>query len=268
MSREPIEPFIVALCQYEFGGVGDVEALTERASELLADAGPADLYVLPELFGADVDSWFDEEIGEPVFDEHAAAAVADWVGATAVERDALVVGGSYNVREDGHVYNRAPIGLPDGTVEFYDKCHLIPEERAGGKRAGEGDLPVVEHRGVLVGLAVCYDVEFPGAIRRLAEAGAEVIAVPSWTATEAGFQRVRRCAAARAVENQAYVAACNRVGVDGNDIEYSGDSMIIDPMGYPLATGAMTETIVMADVDPAEVARTRERFPFMADRRS
>ena len=63
------------------------------------------------------------------------------------------------------------------------------------------------------------------------------------------------------------MAACNRVGTDGNDVEYSGDSMIIDPLGYALATGAMTDTMVLADVDPASVDDVRTRFPFMADRR-
>lgn len=229
-SERPGDAIDVALCQYEFADVGSVDALLDRAGDLLADGGPTDLYVLPELFAADVGAAMDAEVGEPVLDGADAATVDDWVGRTAAERDAVVVGGSYNVREEGSVFNRCPVGLPDGSVERYDKRHLIPEERAGGKRAGEGKPPVVEHRGVGIGVAICYDVEFPSTIRGLADRGAEVIAVPSWTASEAGFQRVRRCAAARAVENQAYVVQVPLVGTNaGGDFGGTGRSAVFAP---------------------------------------
>ena len=72
---------------------------------------------------------------------------------------------------------------------------------------------------------------------------------------------------ARAIENQAYVVGCNRVGTAGDGTEHVGDSRIVDPMGELLATAAGGETIVLADVDPAEVAATRDRFRFLPDRR-
>ena len=64
------------------------------------------------------------------------------------------------------------------------------------------------------------------------------------------------------------MVGCNRVGDDGTGLGHSGDSRIVSPAGELLATGAGAETIVLADVDAAEVAATRERFPFLADRRS
>jgi predicted amidohydrolase len=73
---------------------------------------------------------------------------------------------------------------------------------------------------------------------------------------------------ARAIENQAYVVGCNRVGTAGDGTEHGGDSRIISPMGELLATASGVETIVLADVDPAEVAATRDRFRFLADRRA
>jgi len=72
---------------------------------------------------------------------------------------------------------------------------------------------------------------------------------------------------ARAIENQAYVVGCNRVGTAGDGTEHVGDSRIVSPMGELLATAAGVETIVLADVDAAEVAATRDRFRFLADRR-
>ena len=73
---------------------------------------------------------------------------------------------------------------------------------------------------------------------------------------------------ARAIENQAYVVGVNRVGADGNGLEHAGDSRIVSPMGELLATAAGIETVVLADVDAAEVAATRERFVFLPDRRA
>jgi predicted amidohydrolase len=73
---------------------------------------------------------------------------------------------------------------------------------------------------------------------------------------------------ARAIENQAYVVGVNRVGTDGNGIAYAGDSRIVDPLGEVLAAGARSEALLVADIDPAQVAAVRDRFRFLQDRRS
>ena len=73
---------------------------------------------------------------------------------------------------------------------------------------------------------------------------------------------------ARAIENQAYVVGCNRVGTAGDGTEHVGDSRIVSPMGELLATAAEVETVLLADVEAAEVTATRERLRFLPDRRS
>ena len=73
---------------------------------------------------------------------------------------------------------------------------------------------------------------------------------------------------ARAIENQAYVVGCNRVGTAGDGTEHVGDSRIVSPMGELLATASGAETVVLAEVDPAEVSSTRDRLRFLPDRRS
>ena len=218
--------FEVALCQYEFGGVDSVDALGRRVERLFDRAGEADCYVLPELFASDC---LPAGEGPASLDSVQRTALHDTLADAADDREAVVVGGSYNVVEDGSVYNRCHVATPDAGVETYDKCHLIPEEREAGKRAGEARPPVVEHRGVGVGVAVCYDVEFPELVRDLADRGAEVVAGPSWTGTEAGFERVRRCAAARAVENQLYVAQVSVVGERSADLCGTGRSAVYAP---------------------------------------
>lgn len=220
--------FEIGLCQYEFdSGVSSVGDLLRRAEALLDRAGEADLYVLPELFAVDCLDAPDE--GVAALGREDREALRDYLATAAAERDAVVVGGTYNVEDGGATYNRCPIAVPDEGVVTYDKSRLVPEERADGKCAGEAPPPVVEHRGVGVGVAVCYDAEFPELVRDLADRGAEVLAVPSWTATDAGFERVRRCAAARAVENQLYVAQVSVVGAASSESRGTGRSAVFAP---------------------------------------
>lgn len=202
----------VGLCQYALAGAGSVDALTDRAGELLDRAGPADVFVLPELFGVDATVPGDDELA--VLSDAEFDALASWTAKQARRREAVVVAGSAFVwNEDrGGVRNRCPVATPDGEVRTYDKCRPIPSERETGVEPGDVAPPLVEHGGTTIGVFVCYDVEFPTMVRAAVDRGAELLVVPSWTSSEAGFQRVRRCCAARAVENQSYVAQVCLVG--------------------------------------------------------
>ena len=96
-------------------------------------------------------------------------------------------------------------------------------------------------------------------------ADTDVYLVPAnWPAARSAHWR--QLLIARAIENQAYVVACNRVG-SGGRLSYQGDSCIIDPLGETLARGADRETLVSAEITASEVAAVRERFPFLGDRR-
>ena len=90
--------------------------------------------------------------------------------------------------------------------------------------------------------------------------------MPPLFATDQGKDHWELLLRARAVENQAYVIGCNRVGKGGGKLDYAGDSAIIDPMGEVLASGSGTEALLVADIDPARVAAVRAEFPFLADR--
>jgi len=116
-----------------------------------------------------------------------------------------------------------------------------------------------------ISLFVCYDLRFADEFWALAP-DTDVYLVPAnWPAARRlHWQTLLQ---ARAIENQAYVVGCNRVGTAGDGTEHVGDSRIVSPLGELLATAAEGETILLADVDAAEVARVRDRFRFMADRR-
>ena len=256
----------VALCQYALGSADSVDGVCETAAALFDDAGDADVYVLPELLLADA-------VGEPgeaddVRGHCLAPAERDashaFVRAEAEARDAVVVGGSYNALDGDDAYNRMPIATPDSLVT-YDKRHPTPEERSAGKCLGPADPPVVDHRGVAVGVLNCYDVEFPELARAVADAGAEVVAVPSWTASEAGVARIERCAAARAVENQQYVASVPLVGeTDGTEgrgraTVFRPCDDVCGPHGTGLTLPRDTHAAAATTLDVAALRESRER---------
>lgn len=161
-------------------------------------------------------------------------------------------------------YNTFVLAGPDGTQHRYRKIHRFAyggEDRsfsAGDKRV------TVEVEGVRVSLFVCYDLRFADDWWAVAPDTDAYLCVANWPDTRR--RHWQALLVARAVENQAYVIGCNRVGRGGGKLDYAGDSAIVDPMGEVLASGAGTEALLVADIDPARVAAVRAEFPFLADR--
>jgi predicted amidohydrolase len=165
---------------------------------------------------------------------------------------------------DGRYRNNAVVARPDGTVERYAKIH--PFSYAGEhERYAAGDRHLtVELDGLRVTLFVCYDLRFADEFWAVALDTDLYVVVANWPSVR--HEHWRTLLRARAIENQAYVLGCNRVG-EADRLSYRGDSAIIDPMGQTLAEASHAEAVLSVEVDPAEVRRVRERFPFLADRR-
>ena len=162
-------------------------------------------------------------------------------------------------------YNSFVLAGPDGAVHRYRKLH--PFTHAGEhERFRAGEKPMTVRIGDLrVTPFICYDLRFADVFWHAA-LDTDVYLVPAnWPSPRRTHWRT--LLEARAIENQAYVVGCNRVGTAGDGTEHAGDSRIVSPMGELLATAAGVETIVLADVDPAEVAATRDRLRFLPDRR-
>jgi predicted amidohydrolase len=177
-----------------------------------------------------------------------------------------IAGPSVPGEADGELpYNSLVLAGPDGTVHRYRKLH--PFTHAGEhERFRAGEKPVTVRIGDLrVTPFVCYDLRFADVFWRAAPETDVYLVPANWPAARRlHWQTLLQ---ARAIENQAYVVGCNRVGVAGDGTEHVGDSRIVGPTGELLATAAAVETLVLADVDPAEVAATRDRFRFLPDRR-
>ena len=191
-----------------------------------------DVIVLPEMFT----SGFAMEAAASSL---AQDDVVNWMTAKAQQCNALIAGSVALQTESGSV-NRFLLVEPGGTVHFYDKRHLfrMADEHLHYK-AGNARV-IVEWRGWRILPLVCYDLRFPVWSRNLNEA--------------------------RAIENQAYVAGCNRVGSDGNGCHYRGDSRVINPQGEIIATAdAHQATRIDAELSMAALREYREKFPAWQD---
>jgi predicted amidohydrolase len=160
--------------------------------------------------------------------------------------------------------NTLVLAAPDGALHRYRKIH--PFTYAGEHeafQAGDSHL-TVDIEGLRTTLFVCYDLRFANEFWATAAQTDAYLLIANWP--EARRHHWQTLLVARAIENQAYVIGVNRVG-QGNKLSYAGDSRIVDPRGEILAAAAKAETLLIAEVDPAEVAATRREFPFLQDRR-
>lgn len=238
----------------------------EAAGRLAAQAAAegADLLLLPELWSSGYDlAWAAEHaapLGEGPF-----AMMADlarthhlYIGGTALEANPA-----------GRPYNAAVLYTPHGDLAAtYHKVHLWgplgePEHMAAG-----GNLPVFALPWGRVALAVCYDLRFPELWRGYADAGASLVLIPAaWPSRR--IEHWRLLLRARAVENQFFVAGCNRAGggADAGEDRFGGYSSISDPWGRVLVEGGPEPELLSSSLDLDEVARARRLFPFLEDRR-
>ena len=181
-----------------------------------------------------------------------------------------VITGSMVIREGERCYNRLMWARPDGTLATYDKRHLfrMAEEH---KRYADGKARlIVELNGWRICPQVCYDLRFPVWLRNRHGHTAPgrfdydlILFVANWPAARRyAWSTLLR---ARAIENLAYCVGVNRVGVDGNQLSYAGDSAALDFLGQPLVECGAQPQSVTVTLSAAALAAHRERFPAYLD---
>ena len=233
----------------------------ERLTPMIAAAaaGGARMVVLTEMYSTGF------SMNTAVTAEPVGGPSTEFLQMQAKQHD-LWIGGSIAERDD-HAelpFNTFVLAGPGGEVDRYRKIHPFTysgeHEHFG---AGESFI-TVEVEGVRVTPLICYDLRFADEFWATATHTDCYVVSANWPDTRRHHWMA--LLHARAIENQAYVVGCNRVG-DGGKLHYTGDSRIIDPMGEVLAAASVGETILSAEVDAPVVAETRERFPFLQDRR-
>ncbi len=228
-----------------------------------AAAGGARLVLLTETFSTGF------AVDDPELGEAEGGPSSQFLMEQAAEFGVWVCGSCPEVPADSDPADTRPansfvLAGPDGTVHRYHKIHPFT---FGGEdahfRAGT-TLVQVEIEGVRVSPFVCYDLRFADEFWGLAPTTDVYLVPANWP--EPRRSHWMSLLQARAIENQAYVVGCNRVG-EGGGLKYVGDSRIVDPLGELLATGSHGETTLFADIEPERVANVRDRFRFLPDRR-
>jgi predicted amidohydrolase len=241
---------------------GDPEANRERMGEWIrktVQKERPDVVVLPEMWNMGF-----------LFSRLEKAAdrgeLPRWLSRVAAEHGIYLVAGSIAEEEAGGFYNASYMFDPDGRqIGHYRKIHLfrlLKEERY----LKSGDQRCLFRIGdVTAGTIICYDLRFPELVRTLVLDGAQILFVPAgWPRPRIRHWRILN--QARAVENQMFVVAVNRVG-DEEGTLYGGHSMVVDPWGEILVEGAGEETVLTVEIDPSAALHVRKTIPVFEDRR-
>lgn len=227
--------------------------------KILAIDQPTEIVVLPEMFSTGF-SMDPEQLAETMDGE-----TVSWMKKISAQKK-IILTGSVIIEEEGNYFNRLIWMMPNGQFGFYDKRHRFAygdEDQhysAGSKRL------IASVKGWKINLLVCYDLRFPVWARQQPNPDFEydvLIYVANWP--ERRIHAWKTLLQARAIENQCYVVGINRVGNDGKNIHYSGDSMIVDPLGEVLHHAKDKEEIFTVTLEKEHLNSVREKFPFWKD---
>ena len=217
------------------------------------DSPSTDLVVLPEMFSTGFTRDYTEKSSYPSL---------EWMKQLSEKQNAYVYG-SIAASEDNQAFNRGFWVNPNGTIRSYDKKHLF---RYGNEHhtftAGNSILQVKTEHWTFRPL-ICYDLRFPVWARNTAPYYDILIYIASWPAVRS--EAWKALLKARAIENQCYVIGVNRTGTDGYNLEYSGDSCVIDYKGNVLLNAENREGRFDLNLSYSELHDFRNKFPFLED---
>lgn len=234
----------------------DCQANHAHFEELLEQAHGADLVIIPEMFttGFSMES---ERLAEPENGETSA-----WLLNQARRLNALVTGSVIIRAADGSHRNRLLWARPDGELLHYDKRHLFRmagehEHYSPGERQVQFEL-----KGWRIRPLICYDLRFP-VWSRDAQDTDLLLYTANWPG--ARRQHWNRLLPARAIENLCYVAAVNRIGIDGKGLAYTGDSQVLDFQGESLLNIGEADGVFQVSLSAESLSAYRGKFPAYLD---
>lgn len=223
-----------------------------------------DLIILPEMFttGFTMES--------KSFADFMEGKSVNWMRSQSQKKEAVITG-SLIIEDEGKFFNRLIWMQPDGELNYYDKRHLF--SLAGEEKhyeAGKRKIFPEIHEWKILPL-ICYDLRFPVWSRQsppFTELGSHpydlLLYVANWP--QRRIYAWQQLLIARAIENQCFVAGVNRVGDDGNGVEHSGHSAIINAMGEKLIEIVGEESVIQHTLSFENLSRVRENLPFLNDR--
>jgi omega-amidase len=237
----------------------NVDANLDKLSKKISSIKEStDLIILPEMFSTgftmNAKSCAEEMNGKTI----------DWLHSKAKEKNCVITG-SVIISEQGKFYNRLIWMKPDGAFLTYDKRHLfrLADEH---KTYSPGNKKIIpEINGWKICPLICYDLRFPVWSRRTKKEDYDLLLyVANWP--DRRIHAWRQLLAARAIENQCYVAGVNRIGNDGNEIHHSGYSAVIDFKGDQMSkTNPNEESVETISLHKESLIDFRKHFPFADD---
>lgn len=232
------------------------EANRVYIDHLLNQVKKTDLIVLPEMFNTGF-SMNSKKLAETMN-----GSSVLWMASQSKKRNAVVTG-SLIIKEGASYFNRLIWMKPDGTFEYYDKRHLFRMANEDNYFTSGTSKLVVELKGWRICPLICYDLRFP-VWSRNTEKYDLLLYVANWP--EARISAWEKLVYARAIENQCYVAAVNRIGTDGKEIMYSGNSMLVDSKGSLIWKAKDNiEEIETEVISLNELIAFRKKFPVSLD---
>ncbi|MBS1597143.1 MAG: amidohydrolase [Bacteroidetes bacterium] len=223
-----------------------------------------EIVILPEMFSTGF-SMNPEKLAETMDGE-----TVNWMKKIAQQKK-IILTGSVIIREKDEsgdkYFNRLIWMLPNGEYGYYDKRHLFAYAGEDEKYSPGIKRLIASVKGWKINLLVCYDLRFPVWARQSGEEGTSeydlMIYVANWP--EKRIHAWKTLLQARAIENQCYVVGANRIGIDGNEIVYNGNSMIVDPLGEVVYLGPNKEDTFTYTINKEKLTEVRSRFPFWKD---
>ena len=245
----------------------DKEANLDMLAQKIRNiSAPTEIIILPEMFNTGF-SMQPEKMGETMD-----GPTVDWMRRLSAEKKAILTG-SLIIEENGKYFNRLIWMLPNGQLGFYDKRHLFAFAGEDEHYTPGNKRLIASVKGWKINLQICYDLRFPvWARQQLNDASQQegvikeydvLLYVANWP--EKRNHAWKALLTARAIENQCFTIGVNRVGVDGNKIAHSGDSMVVGPLGEILYHCAYEEDVFHILLQKEEVNKVRADFPFWKD---
>jgi len=219
-------------------------------------SGKSDLVILPETFATGF-SMRACDLAEPMD-----GPTVNWLLSLS-RTTGLAIGGSLIIKENGLYYNRFVFVTPEGDISHYDKRHLFSIGGESISFTGGNKKLIVNFHGWRIAFYICYDVRFPVWCRNVNDTDL-MIFTANWPASRNEVWKT--LLKARAIENQVYVAGVNRIGKDGNDISYIGESQILNSKGEMMSGSERTiDGYLSYEISLKELNDFREKFPVAND---
>jgi predicted amidohydrolase len=213
--------------------------------------------ILPEMFNTGF------SMNAEFLAETMKGKTVEWMKRISKENN-IIITGSIIIEEEGKYYNRLIWMMPNEQFGYYDKRHLFgyaDEDKfysSGNKRL------ITSVNGWKINLQICYDLRFPVWARQQSNGEYDVLVyVANWPSRRS--HAWKSLLAARAIENQCYVIGVNRIGIDGKNIEYSGDSLVINPLGEVIFHNVNEAIEYTATLEKDVLNEIRTKMPFLKD---